>query len=80
MSLVVMKFGGTSVADLNCMRNVARRVKAEIDAGNRAVVAVSAMAGVTNKLVGYVSELSKLHDGCEADSIISAGGVLNLYT
>ena len=73
MSLVVMKFGGTSVADLNCMRNVARRVKAEIDAGNRAVVAVSAMAGVTNKLVGYVSELSKLHDGCEADSIISAG-------
>ncbi|MBE88395.1 MAG: aspartate kinase [Rhodospirillaceae bacterium] len=73
MSLVVMKFGGTSVADLNCMRNVARRVKAEIDAGNRVVVAVSAMAGVTNKLVGYVSELSDLHGGCEADSIISSG-------
>ena len=73
MSLVVMKFGGTSVADLNCMRNAARRVKAEIDAGNRAVVAVSAMAGVTNKLIGYVSELSDLHGGCEADSIISSG-------
>jgi len=73
MSLVVMKFGGTSVADLDCIRNVARRVKAEVDAGNRAVVAVSAMAGFTNELVGYVSELSKLHDGYEADSIISAG-------
>jgi aspartate kinase len=73
MSLVVMKFGGTSVADVDCIRNVARRVKAEVDSGSRVAVAVSAMAGVTNELVGYVSALSALHDGREYDAVVAAG-------
>ena len=51
MSFVVMKFGGTSVANLERIRNVARHVKREIDAGNHVAVVVSAMAGVTNQLV-----------------------------
>ncbi|MDA0656580.1 MAG: aspartate kinase, partial [Proteobacteria bacterium] len=73
MSLIVMKFGGTSVGDLDCIRNVARRVKAEIDAGNEVAVAVSAMAGVTNELVGYVNGISKIHDAREYDSVVAAG-------
>jgi aspartate kinase len=73
MSLIVMKFGGTSVGDLDCIRNVAGRVKAEIDAGNEVAVAVSAMAGVTNELVGYVNGISKIYDAREYDSVVAAG-------
>ena len=58
MARLVMKFGGTSVADLDRIRNVARHVKREVDAGNEVAVVVSAMAGETNKLVGLCREAS----------------------
>jgi len=73
MSRIVMKFGGTSVADLDRIRNVARRVKREVDAGNEVAVVVSAMSGVTNQLVGYVEQLSKLYDPREYDAVVATG-------
>ena len=73
MSRIVMKFGGTSVADLDRIRNVARRVKREVDAGNEVAVVVSAMSGVTNQLVGYVDSLSQLHDPREYDAVVATG-------
>ena len=73
MSFLVMKFGGTSVANVERVRNVARHVKREIDAGNRAAVVVSAMAGVTNQLVAWVREASPLHDAREYDAIVATG-------
>ena len=54
MTLVVQKFGGTSVADLERIRNVAARVKRQVDAGDQVAVVVSAMAGITNQLVDWV--------------------------
>ena len=57
MARIVQKFGGTSVADVERIKNVARRVKREADAGNEVAVVVSAMAGVTNQLVAWVNEL-----------------------
>ena len=51
MSRIVMKFGGTSVADLDRIRNVAARVKKEVDSGHQVAVVVSAMAGTTDQLV-----------------------------
>jgi aspartate kinase len=68
-----MKFGGTSVADIDCIRNVARRVKKEVDAGNQVSVFVSAMAGTTDRLIGYVEEMSPMHDAREYDTVVSAG-------
>jgi aspartate kinase len=73
MSFLVMKFGGTSVANLDRIRNVARHVKREIDAGNSAAVVVSAMAGVTNQLVRWVREASPLHDAREYDAVVATG-------
>ena len=73
MSRIVMKFGGTSVANLECIRNVALRVKKEVDQGNQVSVFVSAMAGTTDKLVGWVEEISPLHDAREYDTVVSAG-------
>ena len=73
MSFLVMKFGGTSVANLDRIRNVACHVKREIDAGNRAAVVVSAMAGVTNQLVAWVREASPLHDAREYDAVVATG-------
>src|SRR6202051_891446 len=73
MGRLVMKFGGTSVANVERIRNVARHVKREIDAGNRAAVVVSAMAGVTNQLVAWVREASPLHDAREYDAIVATG-------
>ena len=73
MSFLVMKFGGTSVANVERIRNVARHVKREIDAGNRAAVVVSAMAGVTNQLVAWVREASALHDAREYDAVVATG-------
>jgi aspartate kinase len=70
---IVMKFGGTSVADLDKIRNVAKRVKSEVDAGNKVAVVVSAMAGVTNQLVQYCQDMSPLHDAREYDAIVSTG-------
>jgi aspartate kinase len=73
MARIVMKFGGTSVADLDRIKNVARRVKAEVDNGNEVAVVVSAMAGVTNQLVGYCQSLSPLFDAREYDAVVATG-------
>ncbi len=73
MTTVVMKFGGTSVANVERIRNVAQHVKREVDAGNRAAVVVSAMAGTTNQLVGWVRETALLHDAREYDAIVASG-------
>lgn len=70
---IVMKFGGTSVADLDRIRNVAKTVKKQVDAGCEVTVVVSAMSGVTNQLVGYCESLNPLFDPCEYDSIVATG-------
>ena len=68
-----MKFGGTSVANVERIRNVARHVKREVDAGNQVAVVVSAMSGTTNQLVSWVREASVLHDAREYDAIVASG-------
>jgi len=73
MSRIVMKFGGTSVADLDRIRNVAARVKREVEAGHEVAVVVSAMSGVTNQLVKWCTELSPLHDAREYDTVVATG-------
>jgi aspartate kinase len=73
MARIVMKFGGTSVADLERIRHVATLVKGEVDAGHEVAVVVSAMAGETNKLVGWTRALSPLHDAREYDVVVAAG-------
>jgi aspartate kinase len=73
MSFLVMKFGGTSVANVERIRNVARHVKREVDADNKVAVVVSAMAGVTNELVSWVREASPLHDAREYDAVVASG-------
>lgn len=73
MGLVVQKFGGTSVGDTDRIKNVAQKVKSEIDAGNRVVVVVSAMAGVTNQLVRYCQEISPDYSPQEYDVVVSTG-------
>ena len=73
MARIVQKFGGTSVADVNRIKAVAARVKREVDAGHQVIVVVSAMAGTTNQLVGWVNETSKLYDAREYDSIVASG-------
>jgi aspartate kinase len=73
MARIVMKFGGTSVADLDRIRNVAQRVKREVDHGNQVAVVVSAMSGVTNQLVKWCTELSALHDAREYDAVVATG-------
>jgi aspartate kinase len=86
MTLLVLKFGGTSVADVDRIRNVALHVKREVDAGHACAVVVSAMAGVTNQLVALVEqawgfkqrnrngeEASAQYDGREYDAVVSSG-------
>jgi len=73
MARLVMKFGGTSVADVDRICNVARHVKREVDAGHAVAVVVSAMAGVTNELVGWCREAAPLHDAREYDAIVASG-------
>lgn len=74
MAIIVQKFGGTSVADVERIRNVAKRVKAETDLGNQVVVVVSAMAGVTDQLVGWVNEIaSNSVTEAEYDTVVSSG-------
>jgi aspartate kinase len=70
---LVMKFGGTSVADIERIRAVARRVKREVDAGHEVAVVPSAMAGVTNQLVEWCRQVSPLHDAREYDVVVSSG-------
>src|SRR4029453_12285611 len=86
MALLVLKFGGTSVADIARIRNVAAHVKREADAGHHCAVVVSAMAGATNRLVALVDEawgfkerkenggeVSPQYDGREYDAVVSSG-------
>jgi len=68
-----MKFGGTSVADIERIKNVARRVQREVQSGNQVAVVVSAMSGVTNQLVAWVNQLSPLHDAREYDAVVATG-------
>ena len=73
MPILVMKFGGTSVATLDRIRPAAKRVGMEVANGYDVIVIVSAMSGETNKLVGYVSETSPLYDAREYDAVVSSG-------
>ncbi|MBN9021431.1 MAG: aspartate kinase [Rhizobiales bacterium] len=73
MARLVMKFGGTSVADIDRIRIVARHVKREIDAGHEVAVVVSAMAGATNQLVGWTRAAAPLHDAREYDAVVASG-------
>jgi aspartate kinase len=68
-----MKFGGTSVADLDRIRHVAARVARAVEAGHEVAVVVSAMAGVTNQLVRWCQDLSPLHDAREYDTVVATG-------
>lgn len=76
MGRLVMKFGGTSVANIDRIRNVAQHVKREVDAGHDVAVVVSAMSGKTNELVGWASEASPLHDAREYDAIVASGELI----
>lgn len=73
MPLLVMKFGGTSVADLARIENAAKKVQAEVERGYDVIVIVSAMSGETNKMVGFVEGTSKLYDAREYDAVVSSG-------
>jgi aspartate kinase len=68
-----VKFGGTSVATVERIRQAAGHVKREVDAGHEVAVVVSAMSGKTNELVGWVNEASKLHDAREYDAVVASG-------
>ncbi len=67
------KFGGTSVADVEKIKNVALKMKKQVDEGHQVAVVVSAMSGVTNQLVSYVDEISNLYDAREYDVVVSSG-------
>jgi aspartate kinase len=73
MARIVMKFGGTSVADLDRIRNVAARICREVEAGHEVAVVVSAMSGATNQLVAWCQSLSPLHDAREYDAVVATG-------
>jgi len=73
MPLLVMKFGGTSVADLDRIANAAAKVKREVDRGYDVIVIVSAMSGKTNELVGWVEGTSPLYDAREYDAVVASG-------
>ncbi len=73
MTLLVMKFGGTSVADLARIENAAGKVAREVARGHDVIVIVSAMAGETNKLVGWVNQTSPFYDAREYDAVVSSG-------
>ena len=73
MARIVVKFGGTSVADVARIHQAARHVKREVDAGNEVAVVVSAMSGKTNELVAWVNEAAKIHDAREYDAVVASG-------
>ncbi|WP_156680988.1 aspartate kinase [Sphingomonas profundi] len=73
MARIVMKFGGTSMAGIERIRNVAARVKQEVEAGHEVAVVVSAMSGETDRLVGFCREASPLYDPREYDVVVSSG-------
>ncbi len=70
---IVQKYGGTSVADIARLENVALRIKRDFDAGHQIAVVVSAMAGVTNQLVAYTKSFSNIQNSSEHDTVISTG-------
>ncbi|MCC0004550.1 MAG: aspartate kinase [Methylobacteriaceae bacterium] len=70
---LVMKFGGTSVANVERIRNVARHVQREVEAGYHVAVVVSAMSGKTNELVAWCKEAAALHDAREYDAVVASG-------
>ncbi len=73
MPVLVMKFGGTSVATLDRIRRAAKRVGVEVAKGYDVIVIVSAMSGKTNELVGWVTEISPMYDAREYDAVVSSG-------
>ena len=73
MARIVMKFGGTSVADTERIERAAEKIAAEVKRGNQIAVVVSAMSGVTNKLVEYCSDISPVYDAREYDTVVSSG-------
>ncbi|HYA74518.1 MAG TPA: aspartate kinase, partial [Roseiarcus sp.] len=73
MSRLVMKFGGTSVANVERIRNVARHVKREVEAGHEVAVVVSAMSGKTNELVAWCREAAPIYDAAEYDAVVASG-------
>ncbi len=73
MPVLVMKFGGTSVATLDRIRRVAKRVGVEVSKGYDVIVIVSAMSGKTNELIGWVGETSAMYDAREYDAVVSSG-------
>ena len=73
MELVVLKFGGTSVADVLQIKKIALKVKGEVDQGNKVIVVVSAMSGVTNNLIDLVNQTSKNFSLSEHDVVLSTG-------
>jgi len=73
MAKIAMKFGGTSVADIDRIRHVASLVAKEVSRGHQVAVVVSAMAGETNKLVGWTKAISPLHDAREYDVVVASG-------
>ena len=73
MGRLVMKFGGTSVATVERINNVARHVEREVKAGNHVAVVVSAMAGTTNQLVEWCKQISPMHDAREYDAVVGTG-------
>jgi aspartate kinase len=73
MARIVMKFGGTSVATVERIRNVAKKVKAEVDNGHEVAVVLSAMSGETDRLVGFVREAAELYDTREYDAVVATG-------
>ncbi|MEO0752488.1 MAG: aspartate kinase [Pseudomonadota bacterium] len=73
MPILVMKFGGTSVANIDRIRRAAKRVGVEVAKGYDVIVIVSAMSGRTNELVGWVDDISPLYDAREYDAVVSSG-------
>ncbi len=73
MARLVLKFGGTSVANIERIRNVACHVKREVEAGHEVAVVVSAMSGTTNQLVAWVKDASELYDPKEYDAVVASG-------
>lgn len=73
MALLVLKFGGTSVGDVERIKNAAAKVAAEVQRGHKVAVVVSAMAGVTDQLIGYCRAVSPRHDPREHDAVVATG-------
>ncbi|MDO4840086.1 MAG: aspartate kinase, partial [Desulfovibrionaceae bacterium] len=78
MKILVQKFGGTSVANLECMKKVLNKVRTGLDAGYKVVAVLSARAGDTNKLLGLASEWSATPDAAECDALVSTGEQISI--